>query len=83
MRLLFRAKRGENFYLFAALLFDVQEQRDTHVALDLGRRVEQSWPYYLMCRRPPDTRDTGLRLAHRAEERRRGGGGEEEEAGQD
>ena len=49
------------------LLFDVQERRDTHAALHFGRRIEQRWPYYFLCRRPPDTRDHGLRPARRAE----------------
>ena len=66
--------------------------------LDFGRRLEQRWPYYVLCRRPPDTRDARLRPAPRAEvpllflvqeaaeeadaEERRGEE-EEEEAGQD
>ena len=50
-----------------ALFFLAQVRRDTHAATDLGRRVEQRWPYYLMCRRAPDTRDPGLQPARRAE----------------
>ena len=43
------ARRAE-----VALLFLVQEGRDTHAALDLGRRVEQRWPYYFSWRRLAD-----------------------------
>ena len=35
--------------------------------MDFGRRVEQRWAYYFLRRRPPDTRDAGLRPARRAE----------------
>ena len=46
------ARRAE-----VALLFLVQEGRDTHAALDLGRRVEQRWPYYFSWRRLADAED--------------------------
>ncbi len=39
----------------------------THAVPELGQRVEQSWPYYFLCRRLPDTRCTRLRPARRAE----------------
>ena len=69
------------------MLFLAQEKRDTHAVTDFGRRVEQRWAYYFLRRRPPDTRDAGLRPARRAEvallflvqEARR----DAEEAGQD
>ena len=32
-------------------IFLVQERRDTHAALDFGRRIEQRWLYYFLLRR--------------------------------
>ena len=51
-----------------ALLFLAQEGRDTHAALDSGRRVEQRWPYYFSWRRLADAED-----AEDAEEGRKEG----------
>ena len=51
-----------------ALLFDVQERRDTHAATDFGRRVEQRWPYYFLQRRGGQVntdRDFGRRVEQR------------------
>ena len=42
---------GAEKILLRALLFLVQEAIATHAATDFGRRVEQSWPYYFLCRR--------------------------------
>ena len=38
-----------------------------HGRLDFGRHVEQRWPHYFLCNRLPDTWETGLRPACRAE----------------
>ena len=66
MRFLFsRAKRGENF--FESLTISCAGGCRTHAGLDLGRRVEQRWPYYFLCRRLPHTRCYGPWPARRAE----------------
>ena len=46
----FCAEGAEKIFL-RALLFLVQEAIATHGATDFGRRVEQRWPYYFLCRR--------------------------------
>ena len=62
----FCAEGAEKIFL-RALLFLVQAGRQTHGMMDFGRRVEQRWAYYFLRRRPPDTREAGLRPARRAE----------------
>ena len=64
MRYLFRAKRGE---IFADLNISRPGGWETHGILDFGRRVEQRWPYYFLCRRAAEPWDTGSRPARRAE----------------
>ena len=39
----------------------------TKLSPQVGRRLEQGWPYYFLCRRAAETRDTGSRPARRAE----------------
>ena len=50
--LFFRAKRGEIF--FESLSISCAGGRQTHGGTDFGRRLAQTWPYYFLCRRPPD-----------------------------
>ena len=60
-----REARRQTF--LKALLFYVEEGRETFTGNDFGRRVEQRWPYYFLCRRLRHTLCSGLRPARRAE----------------
>ena len=64
---LFCFARSAEKIFFEVLTISCAGGRQTHGILDFGRRVEQRWAYYFLRRRPPDTRDHGLRPARRAE----------------
>ena len=53
-------------FFFDGLTISCAEGRETHAILDLGRRIEQRRPYYFLCRREGNTRDTRSRPARRA-----------------
>merc|ERR1712216_230518 len=64
--LTFCAEGAEKIF-FESLIISCAGGRQKHGILDPGRRVEQKWLYYFLCRRAAETRDTGSRPARRAE----------------
>ena len=63
---LFFARSAEKIFL-EVLIISCAGGWQNHGILDLGRRVEQRWPYYFLCRRAAEPWDTGSRPARRAE----------------
>ena len=61
-----------------ALLFLVQEARGPNSGPQVGRRLEQRWPYYFLCRRLAD-QSSGPQVGRRLEQR----AADAEEAGLD
>ena len=52
-KVLLKSVRLEHFFSFRQ---SFRKTRQLNWAPEVGRRLEQRWPYYFLCRRVPDTR---------------------------